>query len=68
MSVTKVVSGKNILTLLFPEVVTENVSALREAISTNVASSIVEKSPFVAELYKCERVCSGFKRGTEAGK
>ena len=43
---------KKILTLLFPDVVTEKVLALSSAMSTNVLSSNVEKSPFVAALYR----------------
>ena len=54
-SVTNVVMALKIFTLLFPEVVTEKVSALILAISINVASNNVEKSPFPVN-YIDERV------------
>ena len=63
MSVTKAcfvldaIRGKDVQTAL--AIVTYN---------PRYASSIVEKSPFVAELYRCDKVCSGFRRGTEAGR
>ena len=68
VSVTNVVMALKIFTLLFPEVVTEKVSALILAISINIASNNVEKSPFPVELYRCDNVCSGLSLGTEAGK